>query len=75
MASLHPPDLIRRWMSWHREADEYTGQNALGVARSALAELIVMLEPDKPLPPEYIRLVREQDACSLSRNTHFILMT
>jgi len=49
-------------MSWHREADEYAGQNALGVARSALAGIIVMLEPDKPLPPEYIRLVREQDA-------------
>lgn len=33
-------DLMRRWLSWRREADEYEGQGAVDAARGALTKLI-----------------------------------
>jgi hypothetical protein len=54
-------DLIRQWVAWHRETDEYAGQNAVGVARSALAGVITLLTPERPLPKEYVALARELD--------------
>jgi hypothetical protein len=57
-------ELMRRWISWHREADEYAGQNTLGVARSALAGLIGLLEPQQSLPEAYLALMRERDAAA-----------
>jgi hypothetical protein len=60
--AVHGRDLIRRWVAWHRETDEYAGQNTLGVARSALAGLIGLLAPKQPLPDAYLTLMRERDA-------------
>jgi hypothetical protein len=43
-------DLMRRWMSWRSEADEYTGQGSLNPARDALAGLIKLVAPDETMP-------------------------
>lgn len=57
-------DLMQRWIAWHRETDEYAGQHTIGVARSALAGLIGLLEPKQPLPEPYLALMRERDSTS-----------
>jgi len=59
---IHGRELVRRWIAWRRESDEYTAHNGVGVARSALAGVITLLTPERPLPKEYVELVRKQDA-------------
>lgn len=36
-------DLMRRWITWRREADEYEGQGSLGQARNALRNMQELL--------------------------------
>lgn len=48
-------DLMRRWLSWRSETDEYTGQGSLDQAREALADLIGLVAPDETLPSSYYR--------------------
>jgi hypothetical protein len=38
-------ELMRRWIAWRHETDEYAGQGTLDVAREALAGLVVHLNP------------------------------
>jgi hypothetical protein len=59
---VHGRELVRRWIAWRQGSDEYAGHNGIGVARSALAGVITLLTPERPLPQEYIELVRNQDA-------------
>jgi|GEM_PF-5601878 len=59
---IHGRELVRRWIAWRQESDEYAGHNGVGVARSALAGVITLLAPGRPLPKEYVELVRKQDA-------------
>jgi hypothetical protein len=49
-------DLMRRWISWRRETDEYTGQGTLAYAQDALAHLIELVAPDESLPASYLAL-------------------
>jgi hypothetical protein len=54
-------DLMRRWLSWRSETDEYTGQGSLDQAREALAGLIKLVTPDETLPSSYLSLRRSQE--------------
>jgi hypothetical protein len=49
-------DLMRRWLSWRSETDEYTGQGTLAYAQDALADLIELVAPDESLPASYLAL-------------------
>lgn len=49
-------DLLRRWLAWRREADEYTGQGTLDLAREALRGIVELLAPDEQLPASYREL-------------------
>jgi hypothetical protein len=51
-------DLMRRWISWRRETDEYTGQGTMMYARDALADLIQLVAPDESLPESYTSLLK-----------------
>ena len=55
-------DLMRRWISWRRETDEYTGQGTMTYARDALAELIQLVAPDESLPESYTSLRKSASA-------------
>jgi hypothetical protein len=55
-------NLMRRWLAWRREADEFTDQGTLDIARDALAGLIGLLQPRQALPKTYLELRREDDA-------------
>jgi hypothetical protein len=48
-------ELLRRWWSWRREADEFSGQGTLDPAREALREL-VEAHGKLGLPEEYKKL-------------------
>jgi hypothetical protein len=37
-------DLVRRWWSWRRQTDEFTGQGSLDAARDAIEEAFVLLK-------------------------------
>jgi hypothetical protein len=41
-------DLMRRWIAWRRETDEFKDQGTLDVARGALQGLVELLTPDAP---------------------------
>ncbi len=41
-------DLMRRWIAWRRETDEFKDQGTLDVARGALRGLVELLTPDAP---------------------------
>src|ERR1700691_4830783 len=43
-------DLLRRWLAWRRETNQYAGQGTLDLAREALRGLVELLAPDMPLP-------------------------
>lgn len=49
-------DLMRRWWSWRRETDEFSGQGSLDLAREALRELVETYSPDMELPEPYLAL-------------------
>ena len=49
-------DLIRRWWSWRRETDEFSGQGSLDQARDALRDLVVAHCDDPELPESYLAL-------------------
>ena len=55
-------DLMRRWLSWRSETDEYTGQGSLDLARDALASLIKLVAPDEDIPRSYLSLGKSQKA-------------
>lgn len=55
-------DLMRRWLSWRSETDEYTGQGSLDQAREALADLIKLVAPDETLPSSYLSLGGSQES-------------
>jgi hypothetical protein len=46
-------DLMRRWLAWRRQTEEYTDQGTLDLAREALREIVQLLVPDHPLPESY----------------------
>src|ERR1700682_5309756 len=46
-------DLTRRWISWRRETDEYTGQDMVDYTRELLRDVIQLGTPDLPLPECY----------------------
>jgi hypothetical protein len=48
--------LLHRWLAWRREADEYSGQDTLSVARESLRELIEIVVPDTSMPESYAAL-------------------
>jgi hypothetical protein len=54
-------DLMRRWISWRSETDEYTGQGSLDLARDTLADLIKLVAPDEIMPSSYLSLRRSQE--------------
>lgn len=54
-------DLMRRWLSWRSETDEYTGQGSLDQARDTLAGLIKLVAPDEDIPGSYLSLRRSQE--------------
>lgn len=49
-------DLMRRWWSWRRETDEFSGQGSLSLAREALSDLIKRYSPDQELPESFLAL-------------------
>jgi hypothetical protein len=49
-------DLMRRWLSWRAETDEYTGQAVLECAQDSLRELAELVAPDQRLPASYREL-------------------
>jgi hypothetical protein len=49
-------DLARRWWSWRREANEFSGQGSLSLARDALYDLIQRYSPDQKLPESFLAL-------------------
>ena len=49
-------DLMRRWWSWRREADEFSGQGSLDQARDTLADLVETYAADQALPERYLAL-------------------
>lgn len=49
-------ELMRRWLAWRRETDEFKGQGTLNIARETLQGLHRLVTPDKPLPDSYIEL-------------------
>jgi hypothetical protein len=53
---LQGRDLMRRWWSWRRETDEYSGQGSLDIARDTLAELVVAYCNDPEVPEPYLAL-------------------
>ncbi len=57
-------DLIRRWWSWRRETDEFSGQGSLDQARDALRDLVVAHCDDPELPESYLALRRDQPTAS-----------
>lgn len=52
-------ELVRRWLAWRRETDEFEGQGTLDIAREALRSLHELVTPGEPLPDSYIRLRAE----------------
>ncbi len=52
---IYGRELLRRWWSWRREADEFSGQGTLDMARHALEEL-VEAHGKLGLPEEYKKL-------------------
>lgn len=54
-------ELVHRWYDWRRERNEYSGQDALPVARSVLWRLMQMLTPDAPQPEAYAAMLRRKD--------------
>jgi hypothetical protein len=56
-------DLMRRWIDWRREAEEYKDQGTLDMAREALSGLVVLLGPRVPVPESYtaLRALQDQD--------------
>jgi len=53
-------DIMRRWLAWRRETDEYAGQGTLDLAREALRGIVELLLPGE-LPPSYLTLRRFGD--------------
>jgi hypothetical protein len=51
-------DLMRRWLSWRAETDEFTRQAVMGCARDSLCDLIELVLPCEPLPESYRSLVQ-----------------
>lgn len=49
-------DLMRRWLAWRRETDEYANQGTLDIAREALRGMVEMLNPGEELPVSYVLL-------------------
>lgn len=54
---LNGRDLLRRWLSWRRETDEFEGAGTLDLARENLRGMIELLQPSERLPQSY-RLLR-----------------
>jgi hypothetical protein len=46
-------DLMRRWWSWRRGADEFSDQATVRVAREALQQIVEAVAPDLGLPETY----------------------
>jgi hypothetical protein len=44
-------ELTRRWLAWHRETDEYAGQDTLDVATAALGGLARLFAVARPYAP------------------------
>ncbi len=55
-------ELVRRWLAWRRETDEFEGQGTLDIAREALRSLHEVVAPGELLPDSYIRLRAEPTA-------------
>jgi hypothetical protein len=51
--ALHGRDLVRRWASWRREADEFAGQGGLTTALFLLDHLAYELVPDEFSKPDF----------------------
>jgi hypothetical protein len=49
-------ELIRRWLAWRQQIDEYSGQGTLDQARIALAYITKNVRRYTPLPESYINL-------------------
>jgi hypothetical protein len=49
-------ELIRRWLAWRQQTDEFSDQGTLDRARTALAHLMTNVTPDTPLPKSYTDL-------------------
>ncbi len=49
-------DLLRRWVAWRREIEEYADQGTLDVARETLRGIVAILAPRKALPTSYQQL-------------------
>jgi len=49
-------DMVRRWLAWRRETDEFAGQGTLDVAREALRGIVQLLQPNERLPIPYRQL-------------------
>jgi hypothetical protein len=53
-------DLLRRWWSWRRQTDEYTGQGSLDAARLALAGIYEYTMPRERWPESYVYSLRPE---------------
>lgn len=49
-------ELLRRWLAWRRENQEYAKHGALNLAREALRGMVELLAPEEPLPESYRKL-------------------
>jgi hypothetical protein len=49
-------DLMRRWLSWRAETDEYTGQAVMDCVQDSLRDLVELVAPDQRLPASYREL-------------------
>lgn len=54
-------DLMRRWLSWRRESNEFSGTISKHVAREALRGMIEMIAPGYELPTSYDALRERAD--------------
>jgi len=48
--------LIRRWASWRRQADEYQDRGTVNIAQGALLDMITTYSPNLEVPDTYFRL-------------------
>lgn len=54
---VHGRELLRRWWSWRRQTDEFSGQGTVDIAREALREMNEKYAPERGLPDPYRNLV------------------
>jgi len=54
---LNGRDMLRRWLAWRRETEEFEGAGTLDLARENLRGMIELLLPNERLPKSY-RLLR-----------------